>query len=165
MIGNIFRIQHWPFGKEMVLVSEIALGILSLITGIRHYLTPNRSYLDTVGYLIVLLLICVQFYTLLPSANMIGSVWALTFQSAIWVLLLVITIIRKQPKLQLSPGKIILIAGLGCLIGEQILRWKHLPMATIFNVFGLLLTMLGLITLHSTKKVARKLHEEKTNQS
>lgn len=161
MIGSIFRIQHWPFGKEMILVSEIALGILSLITVIRHYLTPNRSYLDTVGYLIVLLIICVQCYKLLPSANIIGFVWALLFQSGIWVLLLVIAIIRKQPKLQFSAGKIILIAGLGCLIGEQFLRWKHLPMASMFSMIGLVLTMLGLITLHSTKKVARLTKEEK----
>jgi hypothetical protein len=148
LIGNILHIQHFPFGREITILSMISLAIITLIVGIKYLQRPNRKYLDTVGLLIVLLIICIQFNKWLWFTKMAGLVCLLLLLAAVWFGLIAVSAIRKKT-VQFSSGNKVIIVGLSCLIGEVILRSNQLPMGTVCSMAGLLLTMIGSIVNYS----------------
>lgn len=152
MIGNTFRILHWPFGKEITFLSMTSLGIIILLTGFRHFQKPKRNFLDSIGLLIVLLLISIQFNKLILFTKMEGLIRPLFILSLVWVVINVISAIRKKVIVQMTTSKTILIIGLSCLIGEIILRSNHLPMGSILSIAGLLIIMVGLIINYTRQK-------------
>jgi hypothetical protein len=158
LVGSISRIQHWAFGKE---ISMISLGIIILLVGIKHYQKPEKNYLDSIGLLIVFLLIGVQLNKLTHSTKMIGFFGLLLLLSAIWVVLYTISLIRKNPKFRMTTSNVILIAGIGCLIGEMALHFKHLGIYSLtFFLVGVLLILAGLIIHFSNQlRDARKNNE------
>lgn len=152
LIGNIFRIQHWPFGREITFVSMVSLGMINLFSFIRHYLKPKRKYLDSIGLLIILLIISIQLNKLILFTEMTGLIRPLLLLSVIWVAMNVLSAIRKKTYFQMTTGEVLVIIGLSCLIGESILRSNHLPLGSVFSFAGLLITMIGLFINYQIRK-------------
>lgn len=152
LIGIIFRIQHWPFVAEITYLNMVLLGVIILFIGLRHYQNSQRNYSNSIGLLIILLIISIQFNKLILFTKMRGLVGLLLLLSIVWILMNIISAIRKKALVQMTTGKIVVIAGLSCLIGEAILRSNHLPLGSILCISGLLLTMVGLIINYTRQK-------------
>lgn len=143
LVGSIFRICHWPFAVEVKLINMFSLGSLVLFTGIKHYRKRKQNYSDSIGLLIILLIISIQFNKLVGFTKMEGLVYPLFLLSAIWILIVLITMIRKKTLIDFNKGDTMIIVGLSCLIVEVILRYNHLPTGTVFYIAGLLILVIG----------------------
>lgn len=145
LTSNIFRVQQWPFGKEITLISMVSFGLLILFVGVKQFKKLNRNFVDSVGFIIGLLIINIQFNTWLWFTKMDSLVRPLLLLSSVWIIIFVIRELRKKPTINSSFGNILIIIGLSCFVGEVNLRINHLPMGSVLSFAVLFITMIGSI--------------------
>lgn len=152
LAGTFFRIQHLPFETEVIFLSKVLLGVILICTGLRHYLNTKRNFLSSIGFYIILLIISIHFNKLLLFTKMTVLVSLLLFLSILWMLTFVLLALRKKAMCSSNKGKMVITIGLGCLIGEVILRSNHLPMSSVLSVTGLTITFIGLVISYRGNK-------------
>ena len=113
---SVFRILHWPFALEVKLLNMFSLGSLVLFTAIKHYRKRKQNYSDSIGLLILLLFISIQFNKLVGFTKMEGLVYPLFLLSTIWTLIVLLDMIRKKTLKIFRTGNTLIIVGLGFLI-------------------------------------------------
>jgi hypothetical protein len=74
----LFKIQHWPYGTELFLISSVAIAI---VYGIHFSLKAKKSFLDVLK-LIWALMMCSN--AVLIELNLREALWFL--RHAVWLL-------------------------------------------------------------------------------
>lgn len=81
-IGMLFKIQHWPYGAELFLISSVAIAI---VYGIHFSLKAKKSFLDVLK-LIWVLMMCSN--AVLIELNLRETLWFL--RHVVWLLLYIL---------------------------------------------------------------------------
>lgn len=141
--ASIVKIQHWPFGLELVLVSLIAIGALYLI---RYGLKKSKNIKDTAKVVMVLSSIGLGVFAPYKMNNLVYFQIILMVSGSAWLALEVWDIIRKKPKSERA--NIPQLMGMSLLIAHvvvMIMGWPFAVEMLMLSLFAPVLLAIGFL--------------------
>lgn len=142
-IGTLFKIQHWPFGFELRLISLIAIGVFYAI---RFGFKKSKNIKDSAKAIMVLSWVLLSVNVMYKMNNLVYIRIILEVSGSTWLALEVWDIIRKKPKSERANFPQLI--GMLITIAHVIFMFLHWPFAgpmLVLSLIALILLAIGFI--------------------
>lgn len=140
LVSMSFRIQHWPYGNELAVVSILLIGIVYTL---RYSLKKEKSTKDFVKLILVASGVLLSVLISFKMQNLFYVRFMLILSGIVWLTLEFYDIIKRQNQNE----RISVIAWLGilCAIFLLISKVFNLRLSIFHQLIGTLLLSVGFL--------------------